>query len=140
MTPYYILHLYVTMTISVRSPYGLKFQPKSILKICLPVKTKLNQKPVMCVHLYAVKKKNESCSISHFPYCTYWASYFCVVLFRCIKCYRSVCLQLILVMVQHLLDHLGEGYDQAVLEYQDQLAGICLICYPINSYSLHFIH
>ena len=34
--------------------------------------------------------------------------------------------------VQHLLDHLGEGYDQAVLECQDQLAGICLICYPIK--------
>ena len=41
---------------------------------------------------------------------------------------------------QYLLDHLGEGYDQAVLECQDQLAdglklkqvAICLICYPIK--------
>ena len=47
---------------NVRSPYGLKFQAKSILKICVPVKTNLNQKPVICVCI-SMQLKRKMCHV-----------------------------------------------------------------------------
>ena len=52
----------------------------SILKSCLPVKTKLNRKPVLClcVSMLLKLRNRKMCHvpISHFPYCTCWACRF----------------------------------------------------------------
>ena len=92
----------VTMTeFSWESYNGLKFQPKPILKICLPVKTKLNQKPLICLCI----SMQEKCVMFNQPFPVIVRAgqvvlvlyHLGAVLFRCIKCYRSVCLQLIVV-------------------------------------------
>ena len=97
----------------------MKFQAKSILKSEDKIESETCH---MSVHFYAIKK--EKCVMFNQPFPLLY------MLSMQVQCNVTKCmLTFDPSQIQHLLDRLGEGYDQAVLECQDRLAdSLKLIC------------